>query len=103
LFIAKCPELAGIRARILSLRTVDWMTSAVLAPLSLACDIAFPDGKDWRWRRLGSNAGSVRGKMEQFVLPGPLGWQVGEASDAHAVRESAIDGRYDEIGCEEGK
>ncbi len=41
--------------------------------------------------------------MEQFVLPGPFGRQVGEASDAHAVRESAIDGRFDEIGCEEGK
>ena len=37
------------------------------------------------------------------MLPGPFGWQVGEASDAHTVRESAIDGRFDEIGCEEGK
>jgi hypothetical protein len=41
--------------------------------------------------------------MEQFVLPGPFGWQVGEASNAHAVRESTIDGSFDEIGCEEGK
>jgi len=40
--------------------------------------------------------------MEQFVLPGPFGRQVGEASNAHAVRESTIDGRFDEIGCEEG-
>jgi hypothetical protein len=37
------------------------------------------------------------------VLPGPFGWQVGEASYAHAVRESAINGSFDEIGCEEGK
>ena len=37
------------------------------------------------------------------MLPGPFGRQVGEASNAHAVRESAIDGRFDEIGCEEGK
>jgi len=28
-FIAKCPDLAGIRARILSLRIVDWITGAV--------------------------------------------------------------------------
>jgi hypothetical protein len=41
--------------------------------------------------------------MEQFVLPGPFGWQICEASDAHAVRQSAFDGRFDEIGCEEGK
>ena len=32
--------------------------------------------------------------MEHFVLSGPFGWQVGEASDAHAVRESAVDGRF---------
>ena len=76
---------------------------AVSAPLSLARNIAFPDRGDRCWRRLGSNAGSVRGKTEQFVLPGPFGWQVGEASDAHAVRESAIDGRFDEIGCEKRK
>jgi hypothetical protein len=103
LFIAKCPELAGISARILSLRTVDWITLAVSAPLSLARNIAFPDGTDRRWRRLGSNAGLVRGKTEHFVLPRPFGWWVGEASDAHAVRESTIDGRFDEIGCEESK
>lgn len=76
---------------------------AVSAPLSLPRKIAFPGSRDPCCRRLGSNAGSVRGKTEHVVLPGPFGWQVGEASDAHAVRESAIDGRFDEIGCEESK
>jgi hypothetical protein len=42
--------------------------------------------------------GSVRRKAEHLALPGPFGWQVGEASDAHALREAAIDGRFDEIG-----
>ena len=32
--------------------------------------------------------------MEHFVLSGPFGWQVGEASDAHAVWELAVDGRF---------
>jgi hypothetical protein len=53
--------------------------------------------------RLGSNAGSVRGKAEQFVLPGPYGRQICEASDAQAGRQSAFDGRFDETGREEGK
>jgi hypothetical protein len=53
--------------------------------------------------RLGSNAGSVRGKAEQFVLPGPSGWQICEASDALAGLQSAFDGRFDETGREEGK
>ena len=35
----------------------------------------------------GFETGSVRGKTEHFALPGPFRWQVGEASDAHAVRE----------------
>jgi hypothetical protein len=53
--------------------------------------------------RLGSNAGSVRGKAEQFVLPGPYGRQICEASDAQAELQSAFDGRFDETGREEGK
>ena len=40
---------------------------------------------------------------EHLVLPGPFGGQVGEAGDAHAAREPAIHGRFDEIGCKEGK
>jgi hypothetical protein len=75
----------------------------VSAPLSLPRKIAFPDSVDSCWRRLGSNAGSVRRKAKHQVLPRPFGRQVGEASHAYAVRQSAIDGGFDEIGCEEGK
>jgi hypothetical protein len=44
-FIANSPELAGIRARILSLQAVDWISGAVSAPLSLPCKIGFPDSR----------------------------------------------------------
>ena len=37
------------------------------------------------------------------MLPRPSRWQVGEASNAHAVGEPAIDGRFDEIGGEESQ
>ena len=46
--VANSPELAGIRARILSLQAVDWISRAVLAPLSLPRKIAFPDSGDLR-------------------------------------------------------
>ena len=42
-------------------------------------------------------------KAEHLVLLGPFGWQVAEASDAHAVGEPTIDGRFDQIGREESK
>jgi hypothetical protein len=41
----KTPELAGIRARILSLQAADWISGVVLGPLSLPCKITFPHGK----------------------------------------------------------
>jgi hypothetical protein len=37
------------------------------------------------------------------MLLGPFGWQIGEPSDAHAVGEPAIDGRFDQIGRKEGQ
>jgi hypothetical protein len=37
------------------------------------------------------------------VLAGPLRRQVGEASNADAMRQPAIDGRLDEIGRQEGQ
>ena len=36
------------------------------------------------------------------MLPRPFGGQVGEAGKPHAMGESALDGRFDEIGREEG-
>jgi hypothetical protein len=43
--VPNSPELAGIRV-ILSLQAVDWISRAVLAPLSLPRKIAFPDRTD---------------------------------------------------------
>jgi hypothetical protein len=59
-FFVKSPELAEIRARVLSLQAVDWISGVVLGPLSLPCKIAFPHGRGRCWWRLGSNAESVR-------------------------------------------
>jgi hypothetical protein len=42
-------------------------------------------------------------KPEHLVLLGPFRRQVGEASNAHATGEPAIDGRLDEIGRKESK
>jgi hypothetical protein len=42
-FSANRPELAAICARILSLQSADWISRAVLVPLSLPRKIAFPD------------------------------------------------------------
>jgi hypothetical protein len=44
-FFMKTPELAGIRARILSLQAADWISGVVLGPLSLPCKITFPHGE----------------------------------------------------------
>jgi hypothetical protein len=44
--VANSPELAGIRARILSLQAVDWISGVVLGPLSLSCKIPFPGNRD---------------------------------------------------------
>ena len=42
-------------------------------------------------------------KTEHLVLPGPFGRRIGEASNAHAMRQPAIDGRFDQIGREESQ
>ena len=42
-------------------------------------------------------------KAKHLVLLGPFGRQIGEASNAHAVRQGAIDCGFDEIGCEESQ
>ena len=41
-FFMKSPELAGIRARTLSLQAVDWISAVVLGPLSLPAKSRFP-------------------------------------------------------------
>jgi hypothetical protein len=40
----------------------------------------------------------LRRKAEHLVPPGPFRWQVGEASNAHAVGEPAIDGSAWRLG-----
>ena len=79
-------------------------TRFVSAPLSLLAKIPFPRTET------AADRGSVRAcvrllrrKAELLVLAGPLRWQVGEASNAHAVGEPAIDGGFEQIRREESK
>jgi hypothetical protein len=44
-----------------------------------------------------------RRKSEHLVLPRPLGGHVGEAGHSHAMRQPPRDGRFHEIGRQEGK
>jgi hypothetical protein len=44
-----------------------------------------------------------RRKSEHLVLARPLGGHVGEAGHSHAMRQPAHDGRFHEIGRQEGK
>jgi hypothetical protein len=45
----------------------------------------------------------LRGKAEHLVLTRPFRWQVDEATNAHAVRQPAIDCSLNEIGGEESQ
>jgi hypothetical protein len=47
-FVANSPELAAIRACILSPQSVDWISRGLSGPLSLPRKIAFPDSGDRR-------------------------------------------------------
>ena len=49
----------------------------------------------------GSNLELMGGKAKHLVLLGPCGGQVGEAGNAHAMRKSTVNRRFDEIGREE--
>jgi hypothetical protein len=44
-----------------------------------------------------------RRKTKHLVLAGPFRRQVGEASNAHAMRQPAIDGGFDAIGGQESQ
>jgi hypothetical protein len=50
-----------------------------------------------------SNLELMGGKAKHLVLLGPCGGQVGEAGNAHAMRKSTVNRRFDEIGREERK
>jgi hypothetical protein len=97
----KSPQLARIRARILSLQAVDWISGVVSGPLSLPCKIAFPHGRGRRWWRLGSN--TEKGIVDQHRHGVKLGkihvarhdLSGGEA-DAEKARVGLIRQRSDE-------
>ncbi len=44
-----------------------------------------------------------RPEAKDSPLARPFGRQIGEASNAHAVWERAVDSGFDEVGSEEGK
>ena len=57
-----------------------------------------------RWRD--HSTGRVRlqhREAKHLALAGPFGRQVGEPGNSHARRKPSIDGRFDEVGREEGE
>ena len=101
--LANRPEISGpARRRLVSVNgRAD--PAAISAPLSLAVKFGFPETETATARDLVRMRRLRWRKAEHLALPGPFGWQVGEANNAHAVRKSPIDGCFDEIGCKEGK
>ena len=96
-------QLAGFWCSPGTPETVHLKSRGHFGGLSLGPKSRFPgngDGHDrdsvrmWRLRRR---------KVEYPVLPRPLRRQIGEARNPHAVRESAVNSRFDEIGCEKGE
>jgi len=65
--------------------------------------IRFPGNGDWSQQRLGSYLGLMGRKAKNLVLLAPFGGQVGETGDAHAMRKSTVNRRFDEIRREERK
>ena len=59
--------------------------------------VAFPIVTDGRF----ANCGSLRDNSEDLALPAPFGREVREACDPEAVRQTAIDGGLDDVGCQE--
>ena len=77
---------------------------SLLQPFISARKIPFPgDGDWWLAETRGSNLELMGGEAKHLVLLGPCGGQVGEAGNAHAMRKSTVNRRFDEIGREERK
>jgi hypothetical protein len=74
---------------------------SLLQPFISARKIPFPgDGDWWLAETRGSNLELMGGEAKHLVLLGPCGGQVGEAGNAHAMRKSTVNRRFDEIGRE---
>jgi hypothetical protein len=78
-------------------------TRATGRPLSLASKFRFPETETAPSRDWFERGTLLLGKTENFVLFGPFGGQVGEASNPHAMRKPPVDSRLDEVRCKESK
>ena len=96
------PELAGFARAFRSLQRPIPITGAVSVPLSLPAKSRFP-ATETRLAETWFECGSLGGRRSISCCQDHSAGKSVEASHAHAVRESAIDGRFDEIRCEEGK
>jgi hypothetical protein len=90
-FFMKSPELAGIRARTLSLQAVDWISAVVLGPLSLPAKSRFPTARLAEPCRNSAAAAMASRKVSgslgfspRIALTGPGGAQRADAT-LHAI------------------
>src|SRR5215218_281385 len=66
--------------------------------------IPFPVKQRPSEQRLGSGAGGHgEGRPSTRYCREPFGREVAESSDSHAMGQAHLDGRLDEIGCQERK
>ena len=98
-WLAKCPKWRGLRVRALCLHK---------QPIEFQWNDFGGFVQKFRFRARRSPPTEtllrlLRRKAEHLVLAGPLRWQVGEASNAPAVGEPAIDGCLDQIGRKESQ
>ena len=100
---SKRRELALLCAIDLSLQTSDRTSEVFCIRLSLTAKSRFPAGETDLNGDLVRLRHLLRRKAKHLVLLGPCGGQVGEAGDAHAMRKSTVNRRFDEIRREERK
>jgi hypothetical protein len=63
----------------------------------------FPPASDAGATTRRGELGYSTGRPSIWRWPGPFGRQVGEPGNSHAMRKPSIDGRFDEVGREEGQ
>ena len=79
------------------------VSGAFFRGLSLRRNSRFPGNRDGFDRDAVRLALERRPEAKDSPLARPFGRQIGEASNAHAVWERAVDSGFDEVGSEEGK
>lgn len=80
-----------------SLKRCNWIWEVISPLLSLAIKSRFPETETAAGRDRFDIRALLRGEAQDLVLARPFGWQIAKTDYAHTVRQSALNGRLDEI------